>query len=161
MQFSIFAAVAAAAVMVEALTCTNKVYSGGLGIYKNSFPPAPGFIGYSGRLDANGVLEAGNGIYNVLRLVACDNQTLTFPATGELVVLKAQLQISYDGPAKCITRNATTGALEQKPCATDDAGAEPQLWQTTLHGSDNEVRDIMPYTKGRYPHLTGGKFYCE
>ena len=161
MRFFSLAVIAATAVVVDALNCT-QVYTGGLNIYKNGFPSQPNVIGYPGEL-VNGALTASKWP-SFLRLLACDNQTVTFTGSGLIVILKAVLQVDQldpKVPPNCITRIAATGALEARPCATDDASVEPQLWQATLYGWDAPVRDIIPYTKGRYPHLSGGKFYRE
>jgi len=162
MRFFSLAVIAATTVTVNALNCTQQ-YTGGLKIYKNSFPTSqPDFAGYPGVL-VNGTLTAGKSP-SFMRLLACDDQTVTFPGSGLTVILKVVLQVDNvdpSGPPNCITRIAPTGALELRPCATDDASVEPQLWQATLFGWAAPVRDIMPYTKGRYPHLSGGKFYRE
>jgi len=150
------------ALSAQAVVQTSVLSSGVLSIWKNAIGTGQETLLTP---DASGALVASTSGQLSFSFNAVDNGTIVFPGSSEIVVIKGRIGDSAGN--NCLTRNSTTGALAVKPCIANDAGAEAQqLWQTTLvyHENDEATgsdREIVPYWKGTYTHLAGGKVYRE
>jgi len=149
------------ALSAQAVVQTSVLSSGGLSIWKNAIGTGQETLLTP---DASGALVASTTVQLSFSFNAVDNGTIVFPGSSEIVITKGRIG-DYAGN-DCLTCDAASGALAVKPCIANDAGAEAQLWQTTLvyHENDEATgsnREIVPYKKGTYTHLAGGKVYRE
>jgi len=157
MRFSAILAAATLAAGANALNCTQRISNGILGVWKTGIE-----YGTESRLtmDATGQVITTTGGQNGASLTACDGNTIIFPGSREIVVTKGRIEVS----GGCLGRNTTTGAITTQACITAEPAANNQLWQFSLvYQTDGEHTgsnvELIPYNKGTFTHIAGGKLY--
>ncbi|KAF7328028.1 hypothetical protein MKEN_00383700 [Mycena kentingensis (nom. inval.)] len=156
MRFSsALAAAATLAAGANALDCTERMSSGTLSVWKTG-------IDFGTKINvavdptSHQVVTTTSG-QNILPLYACDGSTVVFPGSREIVITKGRIE----APGGCLGRNSTTGLVTSSPCIATEPAAQDQLWQFSLvYQTDGEMtgsdREIVPYKKGTFTHISSG-----